>query len=69
MGSIQPATTKHLRGKLLSQGLTLDDFAKSNGFKPNTVAQVIKRYWGKSEVSIRGKVSKMIILKLQDTIG
>lgn len=54
-----------LRGELLKKGLTLQAFARKEGFDIRTVFAVIQRYWGTGENPPRGIIAQAILERLR----
>lgn len=61
-------TPNQVRARLMEQGLSLAQFARSNGYEPRTVTQTLAR-WAGSETLPNGRVAFSIIRDLSRQVG
>lgn len=57
------STKNEVIGRLRMAGLTMKQFAEEEGFEPDTVRKVVRRYAGTGKVP-RGAVARKILRKL-----
>ena len=58
-----------LKGKLMTRGLSLEAWAKINGYNPVTVRAIVSRHWGRTNTTIQGLLTHEILTKLQKEIS
>lgn len=68
MTSVTFATKNEVIGRLRMAGFNMKEFAVREGFEPDTVRKVVRRYAG-SRKTPRGVLAREILHKLGERIG
>jgi lambda repressor-like predicted transcriptional regulator len=55
-----------LRGVMMTNGLSLAQWAKRNGYKPITVQKAVVRHWGEPDPNYTGIKTQEILMKLKE---